>query len=97
MDNALKYTPRAGKITISGERENGRVVVIFRDDGMGISERDLPHIWDRLYRGDKSRHEHGLGLGLSLVKAIVEAHEGRVEVHSIPHEGAEFRVELPVR
>jgi signal transduction histidine kinase len=97
LDNALKYTPRAGKISISGERENGRVVVVFRDDGMGISERDLPHIWDRLYRGDKSRHEHGLGLGLSLVKAIVEAHEGRVEAHSIPHEGAEFRVTLPAR
>ncbi len=96
MDNALKYTPRGGKVTISGEREPGRVTVIFRDNGMGISERDLPHIWDRLYRGDKSRHEHGLGLGLSLVKAIVEAHEGRVEVHSIPHEGAEFRVILPV-
>jgi signal transduction histidine kinase len=96
LDNALKYTPRAGKITISGQRETGRVIVIFRDNGQGISERDLPHIWDRLYRGDKSRHEHGLGLGLSLVKAIVEAHEGRVEVHSIPHEGSEFRVELPV-
>jgi signal transduction histidine kinase len=97
LDNALKYTPRGGKVTISGAREPGRVVVIFRDNGMGISERDLPHIWDRLYRGDKSRHEHGLGLGLSLVKAIVEAHEGRVEAHSIPHEGAEFRVMLPVR
>jgi signal transduction histidine kinase len=97
MDNALKYTPRGGKVTVSGAREPGRVVVIFRDNGMGISERDLPHIWDRLYRGDKSRHEHGLGLGLSLVKAIVEAHEGRVETHSIPHEGSEFRVELPVK
>jgi signal transduction histidine kinase len=97
LDNALKYTPRAGKVTISGRRETGKVIVIFRDNGQGISERDLPHIWDRLYRGDKSRHEHGLGLGLSLVKAIVEAHEGRVEVHSIPYEGSEFRVELPVR
>jgi signal transduction histidine kinase len=97
LDNALKYTPRGGRVTISGAREPGRVVVIFRDNGIGISEGDLPHIWDRLYRGDKSRHEHGLGLGLSLVKAIVEAHEGRVEAHSVPHEGAEFRVELPVR
>jgi len=97
LDNALKYTPRGGRVTISGVRESGRVTVVFRDNGQGISERDLPHIWDRLYRGDKSRHEHGLGLGLSLVKAIVEAHEGRVEVHSIPHEGSEFRVELPVR
>ncbi len=95
LDNALKYTLKGGKLTISGEREPGRVTVVFRDNGLGISERDLPHIWDRLYRGDKSRHEHGLGLGLSLVKAIVEAHEGSVEVHSIPHEGSEFRVALP--
>ncbi len=94
LDNALKYTPRGGKVTISAEREDGRVAVIFRDSGMGIADYDLPHIWDRLYRGDKSRHEHGLGLGLSLVKAIVEAHEGRVEVKSAPHEGAEFRVVL---
>ena len=72
------------------------MVVIFRDNGMGISG-SICRIWDRLYRGDKSRHEHGLGLGLSLVKAIVEAHEGRVEVKSAPHEGSEFRVTLPVR
>ena len=95
--NARDAMPKGGKITIAGEREAGSVTVVFRDNGMGISERDLPPIWDRLYRGDKSRHEHGLGLGLSLVKAIVEAHEGRVEVHSIPHEGSEFRVVLPVR
>jgi len=94
LDNALKYTPRGGKVTILAEREDSRVAVIFRDNGIGIAGHDLPHIWDRLYRGDKSRHEHGLGLGLSLVKAIVEAHEGRAEVTSSPHEGAEFRVVL---
>jgi signal transduction histidine kinase len=97
LDNAIKYTPRAGRITVAAEREPGRVIVIFRDNGLGISEHDLPHIWDRLYRGDKSRHEHGLGLGLSLVKAIVEAHEGQVEARSAVAEGAEFRVTLPAR
>jgi signal transduction histidine kinase len=95
LDNALKYTPRSGKVTVAAQREDGRVVVIFRDNGLGIADHDLPHIWDRLYRGDKSRHEHGLGLGLSLVKAIVEAHGGRAEVTSTPHEGSEFRVVLP--
>jgi len=95
LDNALKYTPRGGKITISAQRENGETSVCFQDNGMGIAENDLPHIWDRLYRGDKSRSEHGLGLGLSLVKAIVEAHNGRVEVKSAPHVGSEFRVFLP--
>ena len=68
----------------------------FRDDGPGIAAGDLPRIWDRLYRGDKSRAEHGLGLGLSLVKAIVEAHGGRAEAASQPGGGAEFRVILPV-
>lgn len=95
LDNALKYTPRGGKITISAERENGETSVCFQDNGMGIAENDLPHIWERLYRGDKSRNEHGLGLGLSLVKAIVEAHNGRVEVKSMPHVGSEFRLFLP--
>ncbi len=95
LDNALKYTPRGGKITISAQRENGETSVCFQDNGMGIAENDLSHIWDRLYRGDKSRSEHGLGLGLSLVKAIVEAHNGRVEVKSTPHVGSEFRLYLP--
>ncbi len=97
MDNALKYTPHGGRVVISSQREDGRVSVCFRDNGIGISEKDLLHIWDRLYRGDKSRNEHGLGLGLSLVKAIVEAHGGRVEVKSTPHEGSEFRVILPAK
>jgi len=97
LDNALKYTPRGGRITISAQRENGQALVCFRDNGMGIADKDLPHIWDRLYRGDKSRSEHGLGLGLSLVKAIAEAHGGRVEVTSKSHEGSEFRVSLPAK
>jgi signal transduction histidine kinase len=97
LDNALKYTPRGGKITISTHRQKGHAEVCFRDNGIGIAESDLPHIWDRLYRGDKSRSEHGLGLGLSLVKAIVEAHGGRVEVKSTPHEGSGFCVIFPVK
>jgi len=97
LDNALKYTPRGGRIAISARRKDGQASVSFRDDGIGISDKDLPHIWDRLYRGDKSRSEHGLGLGLSLVKAIVEAHGGRVEVRSRPHEGSEFIVFLPAK
>jgi signal transduction histidine kinase len=95
LDNALKYTPRGGKITIAAQHENNQTSVSFQDNGQGITEKDLPHIWDRLYRGDKSRSEHGLGLGLSLVKAIVEAHGGRVEVKSSPHVGSEFRLCLP--
>ena len=97
LDNALKYTPRGGKVVISARHEDGHSSISFSDTGIGIAESDLPHIWDRLYRGDKSRNEHGLGLGLSLVKAIVEAHGGRVEVMSTPHVGSEFRLHLPTR
>ena len=63
---------------------------------MGISAHDLPRIWDRLYRGDKSRNEKGLGLGLSLVKAVVQAHRGSVEVASQPDQGSAFAIRLPI-
>jgi signal transduction histidine kinase len=63
---------------------------------MGITAEELPRIWERLYRGDKSRSAHGLGLGLSLVKAIVEAHGGRVTVESEPGRGSTFALRLPI-
>jgi signal transduction histidine kinase len=62
---------------------------------MGIAPDEQARIWQRLYRGDKSRSQRGLGLGLSLVRAIVEAHGGRVAVHSIPDRGSIFEVRLP--
>ncbi len=96
LDNAIKYTPAAGKISIFGERRGDRVEVSFRDTGQGIAEADLPHIWERLYRADKSRSEHGLGLGLSLVKAIVQAHNGSVEVKPAQPVGSTFTIYLPI-
>ena len=95
LDNALKYTPPGGRVLIEGRMKPGQAVVRFQDNGSGIAAADLPRIWDRLYRADKSRAEHGLGLGLSLVKAIVEAHGGRMEVVSSPGSGSEFCVILP--
>jgi len=96
LDNAIKYTPEGGHVTLHLSQEPGAAVVRFRDTGPGIPEEEQARIWDRLYRGDKSRSQRGLGLGLSLVKAVVEAHRGSVSVRSRPGEGAELIVRLPV-
>src|SRR6185369_11196295 len=84
IDNAVKYTPSGGRVEIEVVRDGGRAGLRVRDTGIGIRVDELPRIWDRLFRGDTSRTERGLGLGLSLVKAIVEAHGGEVEVRSEP-------------
>ena len=95
LDNAIKYTPENGSATITVRDEPGEAVAIFRDTGMGIPAEEHEKIWARLYRSDKSRSQRGLGLGLSLVKAVVEAHGGKVTVTSQTNEGAEFTVKLP--
>jgi len=95
LDNAIKYTPANGNVAITVREETGRAVVSFRDTGIGIAEEEQKKIWTRLYRGDKSRSQHGLGLGLSLVKAVVEAHHGQVSVVSQEGAGSEFLVTLP--
>jgi signal transduction histidine kinase len=95
VDNAVKYTPPGGRVEVTAAADQAETRVTVADTGVGISETDLPRIWDRLYRGDRSRSERGLGLGLSLVKAIVEAHGGRVDVVSHPGEGARFTLHLP--
>src|SRR5215475_10307380 len=82
LDNAIKYTPEAGKVNVSVQTRNSDAIVLFRDTGIGIPREEQDKIWTRLYRGDKSRSQRGLGLGLSLVKAIVEAHGGSVSVSS---------------
>lgn len=95
LDNAIKYTPANGRVMITVRTESGGALVAFRDTGIGIAPDEQKKIWARLYRGDKSRSQHGLGLGLSLVKAVVEAHRGRVTVASREGAGAEFTVWLP--
>ena len=88
----------AGASRIDIEVERGGIGLIrIRDDGRGIPPDELPRIWDRLFRGDRSRAERGLGLGLSLVRAIVEAHGGTVVVESDIDRGSTFIVSLPLQ
>ena len=95
LDNALKYTPRGGTVTIFSETRPDTVVLGVRDTGPGIEPDEITRIWERLYRGDKSRSERGLGLGLALVKAIAQAHGGQAEVENRAGSGAVFRLALP--
>ena len=95
VDNAIKYTPAGGTVTVSARGEEDQVRIAVADTGIGIAAHDVPRIWERLYRGDQSRTERGLGLGLSLVRAIVKAHGGTVEVSTQPGRGSTFVVSLP--
>jgi signal transduction histidine kinase len=95
VDNAIKYTAQDGSVSVLARTEDDSAVVTVTDTGTGIAPQDLPRIWDRLYRADPSRSERGLGLGLSLVKAYVQAHGGTVQAVSQPGHGSVFTVRLP--
>jgi signal transduction histidine kinase len=94
IDNAVKYSPPGGRVDVEVRHEGGQALLRVCDTGAGIPADELPRIWDRLFRGDASRTERGLGLGLSLVRAIVEAHGGTVTVESEPGKGSVFTVRL---
>jgi len=96
IENAVKFTERGGRIDIAARAAGGFVTVNVSDTGIGIAPDQLPHVWDRLYRADTSRTTRGLGLGLSLVKAVVEAHGGHVDVSAVPRQGSVFTVTLPL-
>jgi signal transduction histidine kinase len=95
LDNAIKYSAPGGRVEISEEPSPDEVVIAVRDTGAGIPAEEIPRIWERLYRGDKSRSQRGLGLGLSLVRAIINAHGGRIEVQSTVGKGSSFVIHLP--
>jgi two-component system phosphate regulon sensor histidine kinase PhoR len=99
VDNALKYTPEGGKVRIGAGSEGGQLSLTVEDDGMGIPEADLPRIFERFYRVDKSRSRDlgGTGLGLSIVKHIVQLHGGTVSVKSAPGSGSTFTLRLPLK
>ena len=97
VSNALRYTPPGGLVSVRAERENGFVRVTVQDSGEGISPEDLPHVFERFYRGDRSRNRStgGAGLGLAIAKGIVEAHGGSISVHSQPGLGAACSFTVP--
>jgi signal transduction histidine kinase len=97
LDNAIKYTAAGGKVAVTVRAHDSEAFATFADTGIGIAADEQGKIWTRLYRGDKSRSQRGLGLGLSLVKAVVEAHGGTVSVTSEPGQGSVFTVRLPLR
>lgn len=95
VDNAVKYTPRGGRVDVAASADHDSTSIRVVDTGPGILEQDLPRIFDRLYRGDQSRATRGLGLGLSLVRAYVEAQGGTVSVSSRLGSGTTFTIRLP--
>jgi two-component system, OmpR family, sensor histidine kinase CiaH len=98
LENAIKYSPIDSKIVISGEKLSDSVKVSISDHGCGISKEDLPHIFERFYRADKSRSlNEGFGLGLSIAKNIIEYYKGSISVVSTPNKGSKFTVELPLK
>jgi signal transduction histidine kinase len=97
ISNAIRHTPEGGQVTIEARRLNGQVRVSVGDTGEGIAASDLPHVFERFYRGEKSRSRStgGAGLGLAIAKGIVEAHGGSIEVVSQAGQGTTFTFTLP--
>jgi heavy metal sensor kinase len=98
LDNAVKFTPPGGSVSVGLRQSNGSAIAEFRDTGIGISAADLPNVFDRFYRADKARSREfgGVGLGLSIARWVAEAHKGSIKVESTPGTGSLFLVRLPI-
>lgn len=95
LDNAVKYTPRGGSVTVTVEEKNDRAVLEVSDTGVGIPEEQMSLIFERFYRADESRESGGAGLGLAIARQIAEAYGGKIEAKSTPGEGSTFTLSLP--
>jgi len=97
IDNAIKYNKEGGTVSVSSKSESNGISIFIEDTGIGIKEEDLPHIFDRFFRADRSRKREigGAGLGLSICKWIIEAHNGYISVSSSYGQGTTFKVWLP--
>ena len=96
LDNALKFTPAGGEVTVSLEQAADQVLLQVRDTGVGITPQDLPHIFERFYRG-RSHNSEGSGLGLAITKSIIEAHGGQVGVESAVGQGTLFTLTFHIK
>jgi len=95
LDNAIKYTPAGGSVDVTlGQEGPDGIRIVVRDTGPGISPKDLPHVFERFYRGDPSRSQAGWGLGLSFARAVARAHGGDITAESSPA-GSAFFVKIP--
>jgi signal transduction histidine kinase len=99
IDNSIKYTPDGGKITVSSRVTKKQLLITVEDTGSGISKEDLPYIFDRFYRADKSRTKKtgGTGLGLAIARWIIEKHEGTISIESKLNEGTKAIISIPVK
>ncbi len=94
LDNAIKYTPEGGEITVRTASEKGHVRLEVSDTGIGIPRQELPRIFDRFYRTEEARSVRGTGLGLSIARQITEAHGGTLTVNSTPGKGSTFVLKM---
>ena len=96
LDNAIKYSPEKTTISISLKKTDGKIQITVADEGIGIATKDLPHVFDRFYRGDPARvRSEGAGLGLSIARWIAEAHSAQIHVRSGEREGTRVEVSFP--
>jgi signal transduction histidine kinase len=97
LDNALKFTPANGRVTVRAEQRNGDQLITVADTGVGIAPTDQARLFEKFYRAGSAEvlHEQGLGLGLAIVKSIVEQHHGRIQVESRLGQGSTFTIIIP--
>ena len=96
LENACKYTPDGGKVTIRGEMSEQHLEITIADTGIGIDQADVPRLFERFYRAQNARSQPGMGLGLSIARSIIEQHGGTISVESTPGRGSHFIISLPL-